>query len=303
MPSRWHPPSGSRSRRAARAGRNPAVLGRLGSLGRRFAGGSPLLVRKETPPVSHGNRRRTLRGVIHRGSRGAGLPARSVVDRERTESPKMSSGVGSRAGAVSKDAPRRRGAPSRQHCRARRPLSHAAGPPTCRLERKADSNLGDLAMKLTLEGKGFLLGALGVVAIAATSLATALLAVALFLKSREPRPVVLVPGLDAPRVVDPGRVPDVLARDFALDFAIAFENYSPATIDRVAKFLRSRVAPELFGQFSQVLEKRSKLVSETGMVSQLLPNDPLETGVQRNSDRLEVTFPATRRGYIGGGLH
>jgi hypothetical protein len=157
-------------------------------------------------------------------------------------------------------------------------------------------------MKLTLEGKGFLLGALGVVAIAATSLATALLAVALFLKSREPRPVVLVPGLDAPRVVDPGRVPDVLARDFALDFAIAFENYSPATIDRVAKFLRSRVAPELFGQFSQVLEKRSKLVSETGMVSQLLPNDPLETRVERNSDRLEVTFPATRRVYIGDRL-
>src|SRR5204863_684868 len=64
----------------------------------------------------------------------------------------------------------------------------------------------------------------------------------------------------------------------------------------------TRVAPELFGQFSQVLEKRAKLVAETGMVSQLLPNDPMEARVVRNADRLEVVFPATRRVYIGDRL-
>jgi hypothetical protein len=157
-------------------------------------------------------------------------------------------------------------------------------------------------MKVNLEAKGFFLGYAGLVAIAATSLSTVALAVALFMKSREPRPVVLVPGLDAPRVVDPGRVPDVLARDFALDFAIAFENYSPATIERVVKFLRTRVAPELFGQFSHVLEKRARLVAETGMVSQLLPSDPAEARVVRDAERLEVVFPAIRRVYIGDRL-
>jgi hypothetical protein len=157
-------------------------------------------------------------------------------------------------------------------------------------------------MKLSLEAKSLFLSFAGLAALAATSLSTVALSAALLLKSREPRPVVLVPGLDQPKVVDPGKVPDALARDFALDFAVAFENYSPATIERTAKFLRTRVAPELFGQFSQVLEQRSKLVAETGMVSQLLPADPGEARVTREDGRLEVIFTATRRVYIGDRL-
>lgn len=157
-------------------------------------------------------------------------------------------------------------------------------------------------MKMNLEARSVILGYAGTATLAATSVATVVLAVALLVKSREERPVVLVPGLDRPKVVDPGRVPDALARDFAIDFANAFENYSPATIEKAGKFLRTRVAPELFGQFSQLLEKRAKLVAETGMVSQLLPGDPGEATIRRDGGRVEVVFGATRRVYVGDRL-
>ena len=157
-------------------------------------------------------------------------------------------------------------------------------------------------MKIGIESLRRLLGYGGLVALGVTSLSTIALAAALFLKAREPRPVVLVPGLDRPRVVLPGRVPDTLARDFAVDFAVAFENYSPATVEGGSKFLKSRIAPPTFQQFSQVLDKRMKLVSETGMVSQLLVPDRAGAQVNRKGDELEVIFPAVRRVYVGDRL-
>jgi hypothetical protein len=157
-------------------------------------------------------------------------------------------------------------------------------------------------VKIGIESLRRLLGYGGLVALAVTSLSTIGLAAALFLKARESRPVVLVPGLDRPRVVLPGRVPDTLARDFAVDFAVAFENYSPATVEGGSKFLKSRIAPPTFQQFSQVLDKRMKLVSETGMVSQLLVPDRAGAQVNRKGDELEVIFPAVRRVYVGDRL-
>ena len=56
-------------------------------------------------------------------------------------------------------------------------------------------------MTISLETKGMIFSTGGVVALAATSIATVALAIALLMKTREPRPVVLVPGLDRPRVV------------------------------------------------------------------------------------------------------
>lgn len=157
-------------------------------------------------------------------------------------------------------------------------------------------------MKLGIDHLRRLLGWSGIVALGVTSVSTLILAVGLFIKVREPRAVVLVPGLDTPHVVLPGRVPDALARDFAVDFAIAFENYSPATVESGAKFLKGRIAPPTFQQFSQVLDKRVKLVSETGMVSQLLVPDRASTLVKRDQDRLEVIIPAIRRVYVGDRL-
>lgn len=157
-------------------------------------------------------------------------------------------------------------------------------------------------MKLGIESLRRALGYAGIAALFVTSLSTILLAVALFMKVREPRPVVLVPGLDAPRVVHPGQVPDTLARDFAIDFATHFENFSPATVEAAAKFLKGRVAPTLFQQFSAVLEKRSRLIHETGMVSQFLIPDPAKAIVGREEGTVTVSFPAIKRVYIGDKL-
>jgi hypothetical protein len=157
-------------------------------------------------------------------------------------------------------------------------------------------------VKIGIDTLRRLLGYGGVAALGVTSASTLFLAVALFIKAREPRPVVLVPGLDRPRAVLPGRVPDTLARDFAVDFAIAFENYSPATVDGGSRFLKSRIAPPTFQQFSHLLDKRTKLVGETGMVSQLLVPDRATAQVRREGDQLEVIFPALRRVYVGDRL-
>jgi hypothetical protein len=157
-------------------------------------------------------------------------------------------------------------------------------------------------VKLGIDTIRKFLGWSGIVTLSVTSLSTILLAVGLFLKVREPRPVVLVPGLDRPRVVLPGQVPDTLARDFAVDFAVAFENYSPATVEGGTKFLKGRIAPPTFQQFSQVLDKRMKLVSETGMVSQLLVPDRASAQIKREGEQMEVIFPAVRRVYVGDRL-
>jgi len=157
-------------------------------------------------------------------------------------------------------------------------------------------------VKIGIDPLRRLLGYGGLVALGVTSLSTIGLAAALYLKVREPRAVLLVPGLDRPRAVLPGRVPDTLARDFAIDFAVAFENYSPATVEGGAKFLRSRIAPPTFQQFSQVLDKRMKLVAETGMVSQLLVPDRAGAQIWRQGDEMEVIFPAVRRVYVGDRL-
>ena len=157
-------------------------------------------------------------------------------------------------------------------------------------------------MKPGIDSLRRVLGLGGIAALVVTSVSTVLLAAAVLLKAREPRSVVLVPGLDAPKVVSPGQVPDTLARDFAIDFAVTFENYSPATIEGAGRFLKGRVAPTIYQQFSQVLSKRAKLVAETGMVSQLLIPDPGKAVVSRDGGTVQVTFPAEKRVYVGDKL-
>jgi len=157
-------------------------------------------------------------------------------------------------------------------------------------------------VKLGIETLRRALGYAGIAALVVTSLSTIVLAIALLQKAKEPRPVVLVPGLDAPRVVHPGQVPDTLARDFAIDFATHFENFSPATVEAAGRFLKGRVSPSIFQQFAAVLDKRARLVHETGMVSQFLIPDPGQAIVRREEGALAVAFPAVKRVYVGDKL-
>ena len=119
----------------------------------------------------------------------------------------------------------------------------------------------------------------------------------------EPRAVQLL-GTGSPRVVDVGLVPDTLARDFAVDFLVSFETYSPETVETSAAFSRSRVAPGVVKDFARLLENRKDLVRESGMVSQILIEDRSESKVIRGNDgpTIEVVVTAHRRIYIAGRL-
>ena len=145
-------------------------------------------------------------------------------------------------------------------------------------------------------------GIVYLVAVVGLSLTCAGLAAALWVKaSRRPR-LVRVQGSDGPRVVEAGRVPDVLARDFATDFLVSYETFSPETIERTSAFARSRIAPSLLGQFSRRLENRKKLAKDSGMVSQILIEDPGALQVTRAGDSVDVLLRATRRVYVADKL-
>lgn len=128
------------------------------------------------------------------------------------------------------------------------------------------------------------------------------LSIALWVKASQRPPVLLVPGNDHPRVVEAGLVPDALARDFVQDYLVAFENYAPATIDQTSAFTRTRVAPSMLGEFGKLLENRRKLVLESGMVSQLLLEDPGALEVSREGSRVEVVVRAIRKVYVADRL-
>jgi hypothetical protein len=114
--------------------------------------------------------------------------------------------------------------------------------------------------------------------------------------------VLLVSGNDAPRAVEPGRVPDALARDFASDYVVHFESYSPVTIDASSVFTRGRVAPSMLHDFTRLLENRRKLVVESGLVSQVLLENPAAMEVSREGARLDVILRALRRVYVADKL-
>ena len=117
----------------------------------------------------------------------------------------------------------------------------------------------------------------------------------------EPRAVQL-PGTGSPRVVDVGKVPDTLARDFAVDYLVSFETYSPDTIKASALFTRSRVAPRMVSNFAKVLEDRRDLVRESGMISHILIEDRTKSRVIRSDEgpTIEVVVAAYRKIYIAG---
>ena len=119
----------------------------------------------------------------------------------------------------------------------------------------------------------------------------------------EPRTVQLL-GTGSPRVVEVGRVPDTLARDFAVDFLVSFETYSPETVEASALFTRSRVAPGVVSDFTKLLDNRKDLVRESGMVSHILIEDRAKSRVFRSDEgsTIEVVVAAHRRIYIAGRL-
>src|SRR5437016_631604 len=95
-----------------------------------------------------------------------------------------------------------------------------------------------------------------VASVVALALASTGLSLALWAKASRKPEAVIVQGADGPHVVEPGRIPDVLARDFAMDYLVTFETYSPTTIEAVSTFIRSRISPTKLALFTPLLENR-----------------------------------------------
>src|SRR5579883_105032 len=105
------------------------------------------------------------------------------------------------------------------------PPREAFGPPGPRGVPGRSSGKAGRAMRIDLGRTP--VGAVYAGAVLFLGLASVGLSAALWVKAAEKPAVLLVPGMDAPRVVEPGLVPDALARDFAQDFLVQFENYAP----------------------------------------------------------------------------
>jgi hypothetical protein len=129
-----------------------------------------------------------------------------------------------------------------------------------------------------------------------------LLGIALWSKSSKPPAVVLVSGNDDPKVVLPGVIPDALARDFARDFVVTLENYTPATVAKNLAFLASRIAPAGAHEFTRLSENLQKLVKESKQSSQLLADDPAEARIFREGRRIDVVLAGARRIFVEGAL-
>jgi hypothetical protein len=145
-------------------------------------------------------------------------------------------------------------------------------------------------------------GILYVAAVVFLGLTSLGLSLALWARASQRPPVLLVAGNDAPRVVEAGLVPDALARDFVQDYLVAFENYAAATIDQTSAFAKTRVAPSMLGDFVKLIENRRKLVLESGMVSQLLIENPAALEVTREDGRVDVIVRGIRRVYVADRL-
>ena len=147
-------------------------------------------------------------------------------------------------------------------------------------------------------GVGYVIALVGAVLIAG------LMAAALVLKATKKPTVLLVTESDGPRVITAGQVPDTLARDYARDFVMTFENYHPATLAANLAFLETRFLTDkerkgraLF-QFRRYGEKLAEVVLISKQVSQLVLTDPQETKVERRERSIEVTLRGIKRIYV-----
>lgn len=121
-------------------------------------------------------------------------------------------------------------------------------------------------------------------------LAAALVAVAL-----RPRPVLVLPAARAEVELFPGAVPEAAAREFALRYVLAFDNFTPSTIDASNEALKRMIAPRSWAGASESLEKRKQVALEGRMSSQVIP---VAAGVAG----LKVSVEAVRRTFISDKL-
>lgn len=141
-----------------------------------------------------------------------------------------------------------------------------------------------------------------VAALAGAMLTTLGLGAALWAKAAARPSVYLVTGNDDPKVVTPGVIPDALARDYARDFVVTLETYSPVTVEKNMAFLQSRVAPKAFHEFERFSTNLKRLVKDSKQTSQVFVTDPAGMTVLRDGKRVEVVLRLQRKIYVENAL-
>jgi hypothetical protein len=109
-----------------------------------------------------------------------------------------------------------------------------------------------------------------------------------------PKPVVVVPGVREERVLLPGEVHPQLLANFALLFALNFENYSSVTVEAQDRYSLGLVAPKMIPSMRRAAADRLELVRQGELASALLPD---RSSLQVAGDR--VTFRARKQHLIG----
>ena len=141
-----------------------------------------------------------------------------------------------------------------------------------------------------------------VAALVGMILTTLGLGAALWAKAAARPSVYLVTGNDDPKVVTPGVIPDSLARDYARDFVVTLETYSPITVEKNLAFLQSRVAPKAFHEFDRFSLNLKRLVRDSKQTSQVFVSDPGGKTVLRDNQRVEVVLKLHRKIYVENAL-
>jgi hypothetical protein len=112
-----------------------------------------------------------------------------------------------------------------------------------------------------------------------------------------PPPVVVVPGVREEQVVVPGVVPDQSLANFALLFALNFENYSTATLESQDRYAQALVSSKFVAAFQKMTDERRAMIREALLASSFFPQ--LET--VRVKDGV-VSFQARKQHLIGDRL-
>ena len=135
--------------------------------------------------------------------------------------------------------------------------------------------------------------------VAALLLAVVLLSGALVWTALRPGPVLIVPGVRENQIAIPEEIPPAALRKFARLYLIAFDDYTPETIEERSNDLLRLVAPEAQEKVRRELLERATYVVRTRESSHLVLSRPGQEEVERLPGGLfQVSLLADRHVYI-----
>jgi hypothetical protein len=108
------------------------------------------------------------------------------------------------------------------------------------------------------------------------------------------QPVLVVPGVKTEQIVVPGVIPEPTLANFALLFALNFENYTTATLETQDRYALALVSPRFFGEFEKMAAERRALVRDSQLASAFFP-DPKTIQVKEQT----VVFRSRKQHVIG----